>query len=116
MLAERNGSSNDCNLDFTEMISHLTVAELQTGLGDGLRTLRLDRNLDQKTIAARAGLSLHALKNLESGKGTIKTLVSVLRALEREHWLATVAPVATINPLTLPRAATRRQRASARKT
>jgi transcriptional regulator with XRE-family HTH domain len=96
--------------------SYLTTAELQTGLGASLRALRLDRNLDQKTVAARAAVSLHALKNLESGKGTIKSLVSVLRALERDSWLASIAPVATINPLSLPRSATTRQRASVRKT
>jgi DNA-binding XRE family transcriptional regulator len=95
--------------------SYQTNAELEGGLGASLRTLRLDRNLDQKTVAARAGVSVHALKNLESGRGTIKTLISVLRALERESWLTTIAPVATINPLNLPRAASRRQRAAARK-
>jgi hypothetical protein len=35
----------------------------------------------------------------------------VLRALGREDWLKTIAPVATINPLTMPRAATPRLRA-----
>ncbi len=94
------------------MATYQSNAELEAALGANLRALRLDRNLDQKTVAARAGVSVHALKNLESGKATIKTLVSVLRALEREAWLSTIAPVATINPLTLPRGATRRQRAS----
>ncbi|HWJ33956.1 MAG TPA: helix-turn-helix transcriptional regulator [Steroidobacteraceae bacterium] len=95
--------------------SHQSNAELAAGLGASLRALRLDRNLDQKTVAARAGVSVHALKNLESGKGTLKTLVSVLLALERASWLATIAPMATINPLSLPRAATPRQRAAASK-
>jgi transcriptional regulator with XRE-family HTH domain len=95
--------------------SHQSNTELAAGLGASLRALRLDRNLDQKTVAARAGVSVHALKNLESGKGTLKTLVSVLRALERESWLTTVAPMATINPLSLPRAATPRQRAAVSK-
>jgi transcriptional regulator with XRE-family HTH domain len=92
--------------------SHQSIAELAADLGASLRALRLDRNLDQKTVAACAGVSLHALKNLEGGKATLKTLVSVLRALERESWLATIAPMATINPLSLPRAATPRQRAA----
>ena len=38
-----------------------------------------------------------------------------LRALDRVEWLATIAPVASINPLTLPRAGTVRQRASTRR-
>lgn len=95
--------------------SYATNAELEAGFGASLRALRLDRNIDQKTVAARAGVSLHAVKNLETGKATLKTLVSVLRALEREGWLTTIAPLATINPLSLPRNAPRRQRATARK-
>lgn len=93
-----------------------TTEELETQLGARLRALRLERNLDQATLAARAGVSLNALKHLEGGRGsTLKTLMSVLRALDRLEWLDTIAPVATINPLTMPRAATPRQRAAARR-
>ncbi|VTU17619.1 transcriptional regulator, y4mF family [Variovorax sp. SRS16] len=98
------------------MPSHQTTADLEASLGASLRALRLDQNIDQKTVAERAGVSLHALKNLEGGLGSsIRTLVSVLRALGREDWLKTIAPVATINPLTLTRAAAPRQRATTRK-
>lgn len=95
--------------------SHLTNAELEVRLGARVRALRLDRNIDQKTVAARGGVSLHALKNLESGRGTIRTLVAVLRALGREGWLDTVAPIASINPLSLPSGGSPRQRAGARR-
>jgi transcriptional regulator with XRE-family HTH domain len=86
---------------------------MEADLGEKLKALRLGKNLDQKTLAERAGVSVRALRNLEGGKGsTVKTLVSVLRALGRQGWLSTVAPVATINPLTLTRDASPRQRAS----
>ena len=92
-----------------------TQAELEAALGQSLRTLRLDRNVDQKTLAERAGISLRAVKNLEGGLGsTLKSLVAVLRALEREDWLKTIAPMATINPLTMTRSAQPRQRARRR--
>lgn len=92
-----------------------TPDELEAALGGSLKTLRLSRNIDQKSLAERAGISLRALKNLENGQGsTLRSLVSVLRALGREDWLRSVAPVATINPLTLTRAATPRQRARPR--
>jgi hypothetical protein len=42
--------------------SYLTNAELEAGLGASLRALRLDRNLDQRTVAARAGVSVHAMR------------------------------------------------------
>jgi transcriptional regulator with XRE-family HTH domain len=92
---------------------NLTPAEMEASLGEKLRALRLSRNLDQKTLAERAGVSVRALRSLEAGQGsTIKTLVCVLRALGRQEWLNTVAPVATINPLALTREARPRQRAS----
>src|SRR5262245_49357481 len=89
-----------------------SAEELAAVLGEGLRVLRLDRNVEQKTLANQAGVSLNALKNLEGGKGAnVSTLVRVLRALGREDWLRTIAPVATINPLTLPAGGGQRQRA-----
>lgn len=95
---------------------HHTIANLEAQLGASLRALRLDRNIEQATLADRAGVSLNALKNLEGGRGsTLKTLLSVLRALGREDWLKTIAPVATINPLTMTKTAAPRRRATSAK-
>lgn len=96
---------------------YATVPELEEQLGTDLRALRLDRNLDQITLAERAGVSLNALKRLESGRGsTVRTLISVLRALGREESLKAIAPVASINPLTIPRhPARQRQRATGKR-
>lgn len=94
-------------------LPNLTTEELEAQLGEQLKALRLARNLDQKTLAERAGVSPRALRSLEAGHGSIlKTLISVLRALGRQSWLDTVGPVATINPLALTREAQPRQRAS----
>lgn len=95
------------------MTPHQTVEEMEASLGANLKALRLDMNIDQQTVAAQAGISISALKNLENGKGsTVRSLVSTLRALGRADWLATIAPVASINPLTHTEAATPRQRAT----
>jgi transcriptional regulator with XRE-family HTH domain len=93
-----------------------TVSDLEGQLGASLRLLRLDRNLEQATLAERAGIGLRSLQRLELGKGsTTHTLISVLRALGREDWLETIAPVASINPLTMTRTAKPRQRAVGRR-
>ncbi len=93
-------------------MNSIPLEEHERALGERLRALRLDRNIDQATLAARAGVSVRALRNLEAGNGsTVRTLVSVLRALGRESWLDAVAPVPTLNPLALVSAAPR-QRAS----
>lgn len=92
------------------------VADLEAELGANLRALRLDRDLEQTTLAERAGVSVTALKRLESGRGsTTHTLISILRVLGREDWLKTIAPVATINPLTMPKSAKPRRRAAGRR-
>lgn len=98
-------------------ISHtqrsLTSEEMEAMLGERLKTLRVHRNLDQATLSSRAGISVRALRNLETGNGSsLRTLIVVLRALGREQWLETIAPVPTINPLMLTREAKPRQRAS----
>src|SRR5438045_9487216 len=93
-----------------------SVDNLEADLGNKLRFLRLDRNLDQATLAQRAGVGLNSLKRLELGRGsTTHALISVLRALGREEWLNTIAPVATINPLTMPPTAKPRQGAAGRR-
>lgn len=94
----------------------LSPDEFEIDIGEKLRALRLSRNLDQASLASRAGVSLSALKSLEAGRGsTLHTLVRVVRALGREDWFASIAPVASINPLTVPRSAPQRQRARKRR-
>ncbi|MBB6580163.1 helix-turn-helix transcriptional regulator [Ralstonia solanacearum] len=87
---------------------------MEAELGERLKKLRVQRNLDQATLAARAGISVRTLRNLESGSGSsLHTLIQVVRALGREQWFETIAaPVPSINPLMLTRTAAPRQRAS----
>lgn len=93
-----------------------TLDELETDLGERLRAYRLTKNIEQTTLAERAGVGITALRNLENGRGsTVKTLLLVVRALGREEWLHHVAPIATVNPLTLTQQAQPRSRARARR-
>ena len=90
----------------------MTPDQMVERIGENIRTLRLLRNIDQGTLSERAGVSRSALKNLESGSGcTLRTLVSVLRALGQESWLDTLAPIATVDPMTMPRTGHVRERA-----
>jgi transcriptional regulator with XRE-family HTH domain len=90
-----------------------TIEEYEVLVGEQIKALRLKQNIDRATLALRAGCSLSALKNLESGNGsTLHTLVAVVRALGREDWLSNVAPMPTISPLSLLKTGHTRQRAS----
>jgi transcriptional regulator with XRE-family HTH domain len=95
----------------------LTTQEWEQKIGDQIRSLRLRKNIEQTKVANQSGVSLSALKNLESGKGaSIKTLIKVLRVLDRVEWLTTLAPAITISPLQLLTRKNVRMRARQRKT
>jgi len=90
------------------MNTALTSQELEQRLGERLRELRLLKNMDQRTLAGLAGLSLNAVKHLESGHGArVHSLVKVLRALDREQWLETVAPTVSISPMQMLKSGSR---------
>ena len=92
-----------------------TVEELEATLGENIKTLRLQKNIARHRLCDAAGISQSALRHLEAGEGaTIKTLVRVVRALNKQDWLAALAPEVSINPLSMVRSKSVRQRASRR--
>lgn len=93
-----------------------TSAELEQLLGSRLRELRLLKDLDQNSLAERAGISLNAVKHLESGKGArVNSLIKVLRALERTDWLDTLAPTVSISPMQMLKSGRRERRRARRR-
>ena len=82
------------------MQSHKTTDEWKITLGENIRNLRLLKNIDQRDLAAMAGVSTTAVKRLESGKtSTTETLIRVLRILGRTDWLESLAPPVSIDPM-----------------
>ena len=78
------------------------LSNLQHDLGHRLRQLRLARNLDQRTVADKAGISLRALSKLENGRGsTVETFLRTLRALDYVKGIDMIAPEPTVSPLAL---------------
>lgn len=93
-----------------------TPAEVQSEIGERVRRLRLDRNLDQRDIAAKAGVSPRALRNLEGGNGSqLITLIRVLKALDALASLDAMAPTPTVSPMALLKRSALPQRASKQK-
>jgi transcriptional regulator with XRE-family HTH domain len=89
------------------MTDDSTVADWESRLGDQFRSLRVANRLEQRELAERAGVSLGAVRNLETGKGsTTKTIIRIARALERTDWLSALAPPIAVSPLALLRAKT----------
>jgi transcriptional regulator with XRE-family HTH domain len=94
---------------------HQTIGEIQFEFGQRIRKLRLNKNMDQQTVAEQSGISVGAIKNLESGAGaTLKTLIAVLRVLGHVDGLLAIAPTPMLDPLTITRTTNVRERASRR--
>jgi len=82
-----------------------SLPELQIELGRRMRRLRLSRNIDQRTVAEKAGITRAALQNLEAGRGSsVQTLLRTLKALNYLEGIEILAPEPTVNPLALLRA------------
>jgi len=89
----------------TSILADASTADLEAGIGEQLRALRIAAGLDQAGLASLAGLSLGAVKNLEQGNGSsLRTVVRVARALGREDWLTGLAPRVTVSPIDVLRA------------
>ena len=95
------------------MVIDKKISELEQELGQHLLNLRLRQNINQRELAARAGIALNAVKNLEKGKGaTVSSLLNVLRTLGRVEWLSSLAPAVSISPMQMLKAKPVRMRAS----
>ena len=78
--------------------------QLQRQLGEAVRRLRLEHDVDQMTLAEIAGVSRRTVINLEQGRGaTTATLVSVVDALGAAEWIETLCPPPTLSPMALLR-------------
>ena len=83
-----------------------TAEELLQTLAGNIRALRINQGLSQQEAAAKAGLSLRTLVNLEDdGRSTVETLLRVLRALGVAEPLSSLVPEVRVSPMTLLRSA-----------
>ncbi|HET7268514.1 MAG TPA: helix-turn-helix transcriptional regulator [Oleiagrimonas sp.] len=77
-----------------------TTDEWQAEIGQRLRAARIRASLEQTALAAAANISVGAVKNLESGKGsTLTSLINVLRTLDLLGVLETLPPADMPSPL-----------------
>ena len=102
---------NRSTYSYMSDITFHTPKELQVGLGERVRRLRLARNTDQRATADKAGISEKALRNLEAGRGsTVETLLRTLKALDALQGIEMIAPEVTVDPLAILRSSRPPQR------
>jgi transcriptional regulator with XRE-family HTH domain len=86
------------------ILDYRTPDEIVTSLGEKVRARRIHLGLDQVTVAARAGVSPRAWRDLEHGAGSsLDTFVRAAKALGFSEGLdALIAPPKpTVSPMTM---------------
>lgn len=78
---------------------YLSDADICAVLGVRLKTERLRKGLTQEEMSASSGVPVRTYKRLEAnGRGSLETLVAVLRVLERLQILEAVMPRPSLPP------------------
>ncbi len=86
--------------------------ELLIDLGQRVHAHRLDQNITQSRLAAKAGIGRNALAKLEGGAVvTTETLVRILNALNAANSITELLPEPQVSPMNLVRHKPERQRA-----
>lgn len=91
----------------------MTDKAIEAEIGMRIKSLRLRRNLTQQQVAEAAAVSLNVIKALESGKGKLSSLISVLRELGALDELDRFIQEQVVSPVQLAKLqGKKRQRAS----
>lgn len=91
--------------DFTlEQMDWKTLSNpaIMIEIGKRLKSYRIRKNLSQKELASRAGISVLSVQNLEKGRFvTMVTFISILRMLKLLGNIETLVPELPISPVEL---------------
>lgn len=75
-----------------------SVESILSDVASMLRHERLQQNLSQQVVADRSGISLTAVKNLESGKdSSLSTFIQVCRTLGKDEWILSLGPANAVS-------------------
>lgn len=94
-----------------------TDKEIMVTLGFRLKRIRLRKNILQKDLAKKAGISLRAIQKVEGGIFVnLKTLIAVARALGRIEDFFSLFEIPTISPMEYHKMNNERMRSRKKKT
>lgn len=93
------------------MKNRITVAEGCKILGERLRAARLEKNITQTELAKKIGVSRGNISEAEKGRSSVKTLIAIMIALNKEGGLDAMLPESYSPPIDVL-VLNKRQRAS----
>ena len=92
-----------------------TKSEILKRIGNSIRGHRLQANITQQMLAERSGVSLNAIRHLESGVGaSLGTFVQACRILGKDRWILDLEPRDEPSPIQLAEALSRKKRVKKR--
>jgi transcriptional regulator with XRE-family HTH domain len=100
----------------TSITATTSPASAAATLGQRLKQTRLNRNLTQDELAAKAGLSRQAVVNAEAGKAQLQNFVALLCALQLAEQLNNFLPEPPLSPIQLARLQGRQRKHATGKT
>lgn len=93
--------------------SKQSAAAIAEELGERLKQARLNHDLTQVEVAARAGLSRKVVLNAEKGKAQLESFIAIMLALNLTEQLHLFLPRQSLSPIQLAKLqGKQRQRAS----
>jgi transcriptional regulator with XRE-family HTH domain len=79
-----------------------TKSEILKRIGNSIRGHRLQANITQQMLAERSGVSLNAIRHLESGVcASLGTFVQACRTLGKDRWIVDLEPKDELSPIQL---------------
>ena len=99
-------------------IKNLSDSAILVEIGNGLKQIRLKKNITQEELAKLSGLDRTTISQLENGRAaTLLTFVQILRALDKLELLNVFSEEPEVSPLLIAKLKKQtRQRASKKKT
>ena len=85
-------------------------------IGAQIRQMRLNQNISQEKLSEMSGLSRKAIGDIErNGKGTMMSIVQMLRALERMELLNLFSTEVLVSPLQVAKMYGKKRQKASRK-
>lgn len=79
----------------------MTDRQIAGVLGQRLKTLRLQQNVSQESLAHSTLLSTNTVKSAEAGKAKLTTFIALLRELKALNQIDHFLPEVTMSPIQL---------------
>lgn len=96
--------------------NHMSNQVIKKEIGQRIKRMRINAGITQEAMAEKTGLSIHAIGNIESGKGvSFDALLMVLRVLHMLENVNSFVPEIPLDPEDIVKLGKKRERVRAKR-